>query len=126
MSSSNPFEYVNSINFKKANLMIDEQSEDAYNAFIVNRAFSYFPDTVMQANEVNRRPDMDNKMKYDYLFYGIRPRKRFSKWHKNKEDETLSLIMQYYKYNRTKALECMKILTIEQIAELKKKFYKGE
>ena len=34
--------------------------------------------------------------------------------------------MQYYKYNRTKALECMKILTIEQIAELKKKFYKGE
>jgi|TARA_B100000035_G_C20960122_1_gene536132 hypothetical protein len=126
VSSSNPFEYVNSINFKKANLMIDEQSEDAYNAFIVNRAFSYFPDTVMQANEVNRRPDMDNKMKYDYLFYGIRPRKRFSKWHKNKEDETLSLIMQYYKYNRTKALECMKILTIEQIAELKKKFYKGE
>ena len=106
--------------------MIDEQSEDAYNAFIVNRAFSYFPDTVMQANEVNRRPDMENKMKYDYLFYGIRPRKRFSKWHKNKEDETLSLIMQYYKYNRTKALECMKILTIEQIAELKKKFYKGE
>ena len=104
----------------------DEYSESQYNAFIVNRAFSFFPDTVMHANEINQRADMDNKMKYDYLYHGIRPRKRFSKWHKKEENETLSIIMDYYKHNRTKALECMKILTIEQIAELKKKLYTGD
>lgn len=106
--------------------MSDEQTEDGYNSFIVNRAFSYFPDTIIQANEVNMRSDMDNRMKYDYLYYGVRPRKRFAKWHKKEDNETLSIIMEYYKYNRNKALECMKILTIEQIAELKRKFYKGE
>ena len=50
----NPFDYVNSINSsKKENLMIDEVAEKAYNPWLINKALSYFKDTVLYANEIN-------------------------------------------------------------------------
>ena len=49
----NPFEYVNSINYTKKDIMIDDIAEKAYNPFMINRSLSYFNDTVAMANEMN-------------------------------------------------------------------------
>ena len=49
-----PFDYLNSINDTKKDIMIDDLDEKAYASFIINRSLSYFPDTVCIANEMNR------------------------------------------------------------------------
>ena len=52
---SNPFEFVKAIN-NKQNIIRDDLDEKAYNPYMINRAFSYFPDTVLLANEMNVAP----------------------------------------------------------------------
>jgi len=55
---SNPFDYLNSINVTKQNMMRgsenDELAEKGYNPFMVNRGLSYFQDTIALANEMNQ------------------------------------------------------------------------
>ena len=55
----NPFEYVNSINMTKKDIMIDDLSEKAYAPFMINRSLSYFNDTVLMANEMNIKHHLD-------------------------------------------------------------------
>ena len=56
--------------------MVDDICEKAYNSFMVNRGLSYFPDTVVIANEMNKHHQIDNKLQYHYLINMIRKRKR--------------------------------------------------
>ena len=63
----NPFEFLNSINTTKKNLITDSDTEKEYNPFLVNRGLSNFIDTVFVANEMNQRHFMDKKMQYDFL-----------------------------------------------------------
>ena len=76
-----PFDYVKSINAGK-NIMRgtdnDSLMERDYNAFIVNRNYSLFADTVYLANEMNIRPNIDNRLQYEFLLNTLRPRKRFA------------------------------------------------
>jgi len=60
----NPFEYVNSINMTKKDIMIDDLSEKAYAPFMINRSLSYFNDTVLMANEMNIKHHLDAKLQY--------------------------------------------------------------
>ena len=86
---SNPFDYVNSINVTKKDIMPDDITEKAYPAFMVNRALSYFNDTVLYANEMNVNHHIDNKLQYHFLINIIRKKKRFSKWLKPREVDNL-------------------------------------
>ena len=71
----NPFDFVNSINDSKKNLMVgtenDELAEKGYNPFLINKAFSYFIDTILYANEINQYSHLDNKLQYEYYLNGI-------------------------------------------------------
>lgn len=120
------FEFLNSINLSKVDLLKDIYQENEYPAFLVNRGLSYFPDTILYANQMNGFPHLDNKLKYHFLLYSIPKRKRFSKWAK-KEDisDTLKSIMTYYKYSESKAIEALSILSEEQIKIIEEKMYKG-
>ena len=88
-----PFDYVNSINHGKKNLMEgtdnDELAESDYVPFLTNRSLSYFTDTIYYSNEINQYPHADNKLQYDYLINSIRPKKRYAKWVKNTDIEML-------------------------------------
>ena len=92
----NPFEYVNSINLSKKDIMHDDVAEKAYAPFMVNRALSYFMDTVLFANEMNVNHHLDSKLQYHFLINIIKKKKRFSKWLKPTEVENLELIKEYY------------------------------
>ena len=59
----NPFEYLNSINVTKIDIMDDDEKEKGYNSFIINRSLSYFQDTIYFANEINQYPSLDSRMK---------------------------------------------------------------
>ena len=121
------FDYINAINSTKKPLLDteDEQVEKGYVPFFVNKTLSYFPDTILQANEINQRGHLDKKMQFDYLLHSIRPRKRFSKWLKKNTPTSLEIIKKHYGYSNKKALEVLSLLSKEQLNELESR-YGGE
>jgi len=121
----NPFEFVNAINYSKENLITDNITEKAYNGYMINRSLSYFPDTVLAANEMNVNHQLDKKMQFDFLINIIRKRKRFSKWEKKKADGDVDVIKEYYGYNDLKARQVLSLLSPEQLEQLYKKVNKG-
>lgn len=106
-----PFDYVRAINDHKT---VDDFS--GYTPYVVNKAFSYFIDTTVQANEMNMLPGLTPEMQFDFLFHTIRPMKRFSKWNKKmSEDEDLPLIMEYFKVNKNIAKDYKCFLSEEEL-----------
>ena len=121
----NHFDYLNSINDTKKDIMIDDLGEKDYNAFMVNRGLSYYNDTVICANEMNKHAHADSRMQYDFLRTIIRKRKRFSKWNKADKSADIETIKEYYGYSRDKAYQVLPLLSKDQIDILRKKVSKG-
>lgn len=117
-----PFDYVNSILQNKKDLMVDEATEKEYAPFLVNRSLSYHKDCIMYANEMNQRHLIDKKLQYHFLLNTVRSQKRpFAKWAKPVKSDDLECIKQIYNFSDTKAKEALRILSDEQIQELKEK-----
>ena len=90
-------ETLNSLNYNKDNLIEKGiLAESDYLPFIVNKCLSYFTDTVLFVNEMNRFSDLPKKMQYDYILHSIRKRKRFSRWEKNNKSKKFLLVKEYY------------------------------
>jgi Holliday junction resolvase RusA-like endonuclease len=121
----NFFDYLNSINYSKKDIMVDDIAEDEYNPFMVNRSLSYFQDTILYANEMNKYHHLDNRLQFDFLINIVRKRKRFSKWSKNTDPDALNIVKEYYGYSNEKARQALSVLSNEQISELKKRMFKG-
>ena len=111
---TNPFDFVKAINEGK-DLIGDSDypklMEEEYAPYLINKAFSYYPETLFYANELNQYKDLDKKLQFDYYLNTIRPKKRFAKWAKKEESDNLNLIMEYYKVN-------YKILLYKTICEI--------
>jgi len=124
-----PFEFVNAINMTKRDLIresdVPDQMEKEYKPFLVNRSLSYFVDTILYANEMNRENHIDLKLQNDYYLNSIRSSKRFSKWAKPIENSEVDSIQEYYKVSYIRALEMNKILSREQVDLIKAKIIKG-
>ena len=121
----NPFEYLNSINHTKEDIMDDDIKEAAYNAFLINRSLSYFQDTVLLANEMNRYHHLDNKLQYHFLINITRKRKRFSKWIKPDVVSDIEVVKEYYGYNNEKARQALYLLSPQQLELIRKKVDRG-
>lgn len=121
----NHFDYLNSINLTKKDIMIDDDCEKAYNSFMVNRGLSYFQDTIIIANEMNRHHQIDSKLQYQFLINMIRKRKRFSKWAKAQKESDIDAVKEYYGYSNEKARQALTLLSPDQITIIKNKVSKG-
>ena len=121
----NFFDYLKSINTSKKDIMVDNVSEKEYNGFMINRSLSYFQDTVIYANEMNKYHHLDNRLQFDFLINTIRKRNRFSKWQKNTDPDSLNVVKEYYGYSNAKARNILSLLSNGQIEELKKRMNKG-
>jgi len=121
----NHFDYLNSINLTKKDIMIDDDCEKAYNSFMVNRGLSYFQDTIIIANEMNRHHQLDSKLQYQFLINMIRKRKRFSKWAKAQKESDIDAVKEYYGYSNEKARQALTLLSPDQITIIKNKVSKG-
>lgn len=120
-----PFDFLNSINSTKVNLLDkDPENINQYNSFLVNRSLSYFPDTVLISNEMNRLHHLDARLQYDFLINIVRKKKRFSKWDKPQSTD-IECIKEYYGYSDSKAKQIIGLLTSAQLQELKNKVNKG-
>lgn len=121
----NPFDFVNSINFTKEDIMMDDLDEKAYAPFLVNRQLSYFNDTVMAANEMNVHSHLDNKLQYHFLLNITRKRKRFSKWFKPEQLDDMEAVKEYYGYSNARARQALSLLSQEEVEQIKSKVYRG-
>jgi hypothetical protein len=108
----NPFALISSISNTKLDIL---ENEKDYNAFMVNRGLSYFPDTVIYANEMNKFHHLDSRLQYTFLINIIRKRNRFSKWNKSDESEDINAIKEYYGYSNEKARDVLPLLSNESL-----------
>jgi len=118
-SNLSPFEFIKSINDTKVNIISqDPENAKYYNAFVVNRSLSYFPDTIYFANEMNKCHQLDDDMQYNFLLNIVRKRKRFSKWDKSAGINNINIIKSYYGYSEEKARQVADLLTDDQITSI--------
>jgi hypothetical protein len=104
----NPFELIKSISNSKKDIL---ENEKDYNAFMVNRGLSYFPDTVIYANEMNKYHHLDGDLQYQFLINIVRKRNRFSKWNKSTESDDIKIIKDFYGYSNEKARDVLPLLS---------------
>ena len=110
-------EWLNSINNTKKNLIDEDPSlEKEYPPYIINRCFSGHIDSIMFANELNKYPNLQKKLQYDFFLNSLRKKKRFSPWLRKDQIKNLDLIKQYYGYSNEKAKQVLNILTKEQLS----------
>ena len=91
-----------------------------------NKSLSYFTDTVLHANEMNRYAHLDNRLQYEYYLNAVRKRKRFSRWDKNNKSEKFDLIKEYYGYSDRKVNEVMDLISDKELEEIKELVDTGE
>ena len=117
-----PFDYVNAILQNKKQLIVDEITEKGYTPFLTNRSLSYHKDCILYANEMNRRHHIDNKMQFDFFLNTIRSQKRpFVKWAKAEKNDDLECLKTAFGFSESKAREAYRLLTKDQIQEIKEK-----
>ena len=74
-------DWLNSINLTKKDITEeDPASIKKYPPFIVNRCLAGHIDAIMFANEMNKHPNLDKDMQYNFMLHSIRKKKRFSPW----------------------------------------------
>ena len=117
---SNPFDYVKAIN-NKTN--VDDLT--GYTPFLTNRCFASHLDTVLLAEEMNQAHMLGPELQYDFYYYSVRKGKRFGFPPKPEEYNDIEVVMQFYNYSRQKAIQALKLLTKENISEIKKSLDTG-
>lgn len=123
----NFFDFLNSINVTKKNLIEEDPlNEKEYVPFMINRGLSYFPDTIIYANEMNKYAGISKHWQYDFYLNSIKPKKRFSKWHKKDQNsDDLKLVMMAYSYSSAKAAQALELLTEDQLKNLRAMYDSG-
>ena len=119
-------EIVPSILQTKKSVFRDQLDYKDYKAFMVNRALSYHMDCILYVNELNINNNLDEDMQYQYLLNTIRPMKRkFQPWQKTSADKDIECVKEYFGYSNEKAKEALRILSEEQVAEIRRRTDKG-
>lgn len=119
-------EIVPSILQTKKNVFESESDYKDYVPFIVNRALSFHSDCIPYVEEMNRMHYLDKDMQYQYLINTVRPMKRkFVPWQKAQVEKDIECVKEYFGYSNQKARDALRILSNEQINEIKRKTDKG-
>lgn len=114
---------IPSILQNKKNVLEDEKE---YAPYIVNKALSFHKDCILNANEMNKRPNLDPLLQYHYLLNTIRGYKRpYQKWLKRETIDDLETLKEYYNCSSEKAKEILSVLSNDQIIEIRKRLNKG-
>lgn len=119
-------DWLNSINQTKKNIIDEDPSlEKEYPPWIINKVMSAHTDSILFANEMNKYIEIPKKMQYDFYINSLRPRRRFSPWGKKDSIEYLEEVKEYFGYSYTKALEAIRVLSTDELENIRKLLYKG-
>lgn len=114
------FEILDDLSFKKKYLF-EEDLCKSYNKFMLNRGMAQHIDTVMLANEMNKRPNLCPLMHHDFYFFSVDKKKRYGKWAKSDLSEEQRTLIQYiqskYDVNNDVATFYLKIHDVTALEE---------
>lgn len=113
------FDLVNDISSDKKYLFNDDTAA-VYAPFMINKAFSQHVDTIMLANEMNKRPSLSKEMHHDFMFYSIDTKKRYGKWAKqeNRNVDVINYIKEQYAIGNERALEYLDLMTEDEVKQI--------
>ncbi len=124
-----PFDFITDLSSNKKNLIKNAENPALavkdYSPFLINRGFSYFVDTIMAANEMNRTIDLPNLLQHDFYFYEVRKTKRWYSWPKKVVTEDVEAISKYYNINIDRAKEYLALMNSDQLGHIKRLLNKG-
>lgn len=102
-----------------------KEVEPEYKPFLINRALSFDMQTILIANELNKRPNIPNNQQFDFLLNTVSKSKKFVPWIKSEKDETVSLLQEFYECSQEKATEYAKILNEQSLSQIRQMMNKG-
>lgn len=121
------FDWLDSINTDKKLELDEDNPYKEYVPFQINTGMSQFLDTVLLANEMNKRPWLSKEMQHKFYRGVVTKKKRMGKWAKveevNKED--IELVCDYYKVNKHRAAEYLKLVSPQELEIMRKATNKG-
>lgn len=114
------FDYINAITTTKQNLSeLDIEFQKNYNPFMVLRGLSNNVSDVLWANALNvYHGDLSKKQHFDFLFHCLKQGKRYSKWTKEKKDEQVTMVSEFYKVRRDEAEQMIELISPEQLEHI--------
>jgi hypothetical protein len=115
------FDFINDISCDKRYLLNDD-TIGAYNAFMVNRGLSQHMDTILLANEMNKRSGVTDEMHHDFLFFAVDSKKRYGKWAKKTETdaEVINHIRLQYNIGPERAIEYFNLMSDDEKDQIEK------
>ena len=116
--------FFNSASYKKDDFTEEEFKE--YKPYVMNRMVAQYRDLIMFADEMNRATNLSNEEQYLFYKMLIPKKKRRTLWPTKKKNEDLEVIMEYYGVSRMKAEDYLKILSDDQIENIKDVFNRGK
>lgn len=120
------FDWLSSISETKVDLTEQQPDFKTYIAYQINRGLAQHKDTIMLANEMNKYSFLDPEMQYQFYLNLVAARARRGKWVKSSlPEEDVKFLAEHYKISLTKAEEYCKILTSEQINEIREGYNTG-
>lgn len=122
-----PFDFIKSVSNTKKDVMKENpDNAKAYKAYVVNHGLSFYPDTVLIANDMNLYPEIPVESQYYYYMGAIRKGNRYSEWHKLKKNEDLDLVQKVYQVRREIAKQYLKLLSKDDLDKLRELTDTGE
>ena len=122
-----PFTFIKNLSDKSNGHMLSddhegELNEKAYSPFIVNRGMSMHKDLALWANQMNMLNHLEDRLQYDFFYYGIRQQKRNAPWVKRAKEEYLPAVQRFFQYSPQKSKELIKsgILSDEDLDKIQK------
>lgn len=120
-------EILPSILQNKKSVIDNDQDAKDYNPYMVNKALSHHPDTIMFSNNMNMSYHLHKKAQYDYLINIVRGMKRpYTQWYKASKTNDLEAVKVFFGYSTKQAREALKLLTDKQLKIIRIKTDTGE
>lgn len=123
------FDVIDDLSSAKKGILADVSDtvfKKSYNSFMVNRAFSLFPDSIMFAALMNQMHQLNPRMQHDFYFHGVGSRRRRTRWPKSmKESEDVQLVARYYQVSQREASQYIEILLPSDIESIRRQLSEG-
>lgn len=101
----------------------DPQVAKDFSPFAINKGLSQNMDTVLLANEMNKRPFLGKELQYRFLLGAVTKKKRYGKWAKAEAPanlEDIEAVSMYYSVNKERATEYLTLLSESELDSIKK------
>lgn len=125
---ADPFKLIDAVSHSKKDWLRDEVEPvdpKEWNSYLANRSFSYHPDSIFYANDMNGM-DIDGIMVHDYYLHALRSRRRRSKWFKPEAEKDAELLTRVLGVGMREARKFLTALQPKVLEALRKKYTQPE